>query len=221
MKIDRSEHEVIYNRRKNGESVMKLATEYGVKQNSIYRIIDLLDITSHRMLNHYKKSFEREKNIKRVKDLAEKYDIKIILKDEEDEEDEEDECVECIKLQDIILEKEKRIKELELELQKQPQKQIDTLKSQKNSEKEFWLQREYEDKTLNILKGYKTKSRHTKVKLHMLKVLVEENDFSFQDNTPERYQIKKLIQENENCNSCDLLKKYSCIYEDIIKAVWC
>lgn len=230
MKIDKSEYEVIYNKRKNGESVINLAKEYGVKQNSIYRIIDILGVTADEQSNLYyhKKAFEKEKNIKRVKDLAEKYDIKITLNDEKDE------CSTCEKVQDIfqkykkeahdvLLEKDKRIKELELELQKQSQTQINTHKqkvSQKKYEKEFWLNGEYEEKTLNILKGYTTKSRSTKVKLNMLKTFVEKNNFSFQDDAPERYQIIKLIQEKETEYRCNMLKKYSSIYENIIKTVW-
>lgn len=112
MKIDKSQYEIIYNRNKNGESVIKLAKEYGVKQNSIYRIIEEANIDEDSKLYQLKKELEKEKNIKRVKDLAEKYDIKITLNDEKDD------CNVCKKFQDIILENERRIKELELEMLK-------------------------------------------------------------------------------------------------------
>ena len=228
MKIDKSEYEIIYNRKKNGESVMKLAKEYEVKQNTIYRIIESFEaiIDENSKLYQLKKDLEKEKNIKRIKDLAEKYDLKITINNEKDD------CSVCKRLQDTILENEKRINELELELQKQSSEQIDTPDqttmtvmlspevSQNNSETEFWLEKEYEENTLSILKGFKPKSRSAKVKLKLLKTIVENNDFSFQDNAPERYQIKKLVQEKDTMKRYDMLKKYSSIYHDIIKMVF-
>ena len=111
MKIDKSEYEVIYNRKKNGESVIKLAKEYGVKKSAIYRIIDILNTNKDIKLNKLKKDLNREINIKKLKDLAKKYDIKITINDEKYD------CDACEKFKDLVLEKEKRIKELELDLQ--------------------------------------------------------------------------------------------------------
>ena len=101
MKINKSQYEIIYNRNKSGESITRLAKEYGVNHSTINRIIEINrenTIDENSKLYKLKKDYEREKIIKKIKDLAEKYDIKITLNDEKDE------CNVCKKIQDILTE---------------------------------------------------------------------------------------------------------------------
>lgn len=209
MKIDKSEHEVIYNKKKNGETVINIAKEYGVRENTIYRIIEAIESSIDHDNDLYKSKieFEKQRNMKRIKDLAKKYNLNIMFLGEKNN------CKEC-------LQKDKLIEQLQTEVEKNNQE------VEKNNQQQevvnFWDKDDFIKYSVYYLQKFKTKSVLKNSKIKALKKYISDNidKLAFQEGAPLTHQIKNMIKEDENCDVQIMYKKYANFYHPFLQQIW-